>query len=37
MKYFLDTEFIEGTQKKFFGNTKPTMVEIFMQFQKTLI
>lgn len=25
MKYFLDTEFIEGTQKKFFGVTKPTI------------
>lgn len=25
MKYFLDTEFIEGTQKKFFGETKPTI------------
>lgn len=25
MKYFLDTEFIEGTQKKFFGTTKPTI------------
>lgn len=25
MKYFLDTEFIEGTQKTFFGETKPTI------------
>ena len=26
MKYFLDTEFIEGTQKSWFGrNTKPTI------------
>lgn len=25
MKYFLDTEFIEGTQKKWFGKTKPTI------------
>lgn len=25
MKYFLDTEFIEGTQKKLFGHTKPTI------------
>jgi hypothetical protein len=25
MKYFLDTEFIEGTQKKWFGETKPTI------------
>lgn len=25
MKYFFDTEFIEGTQKKFFGETKPTI------------
>lgn len=25
MKYFLDTEFLEGTQKKWFGNTKPTI------------
>lgn len=26
MKYYLDTEFLEGTQKKFpFGNTKPTI------------
>lgn len=25
MKYFLDTEFAEGTQKKFFGETKPTI------------
>jgi len=25
MKYFLDTEFIEGTQGKFFGKTKPTI------------
>lgn len=25
MKYFLDTEFIEGTQVKFFGFTKPTI------------
>ena len=25
MKYFLDTEFIEGTQKKWFGQTKPTI------------
>jgi len=25
MKYFLDTEFIEGTQKTFFGQTKPTI------------
>ena len=25
MKYFLDTEFLEGTQKKFFGKTKPTI------------
>lgn len=25
MKYFLDTEFIEGTQKKFLGETKPTI------------
>jgi hypothetical protein len=25
MKYFLDTEFLEGTQKKWFGETKPTI------------
>ena len=25
MKYFIDTEFLEGTQKKLFGNTKPTI------------
>ncbi len=25
MKYFLDTEFIEGTQKTLFGNSKPTI------------
>jgi hypothetical protein len=25
MKYFYDTEFLEGTQKKWFGNTKPTI------------
>ena len=25
MKYFLDTEFIEGSQKTFFGKTKPTI------------
>ena len=25
MKYFLDTEFLEGTQKTLFGNTKPTI------------
>ena len=25
MKYFLDTEFLEGTQKKWFGQTKPTI------------
>jgi hypothetical protein len=25
MKYFFDTEFIEGTQKKLFGKTKPTI------------
>lgn len=25
MKYFYDTEFIEGTQKKWFGKTKPTI------------
>lgn len=25
MKYFLDTEFVEGTQKKWFGKTKPTI------------
>ena len=25
MKYFLDTEFIEGTQTKLFGKTKPTI------------
>ena len=25
MKYFLDTEFIEGNQKRFFGKTKPTI------------
>jgi len=25
MKYFIDTEFIEGNQKKFFGETKPTI------------
>jgi hypothetical protein len=25
MKYFLDTEFLEGTQKTFFGNSKPTI------------
>lgn len=25
MKYFLDTEFIEGTQKKMFNETKPTI------------
>lgn len=25
MKYFLDTEFIEGTQKTWFGQTKPTI------------
>ena len=25
MKYFLDTEFLEGTQKKLFGETKPTI------------
>ncbi len=25
MRYFLDTEFIEGPQKKFFGSTKPTI------------
>ena len=25
MKYFLDTEFIEGTQSKLFGKTKPTI------------
>lgn len=24
-KYYLDTEFLEGTQKKFFGKTKPTI------------
>lgn len=25
MKYFFDTEFVEGTQKKLFGRTKPTI------------
>lgn len=25
MKYFIDTEFLEGTQKKLFGYTKPTI------------
>ena len=25
MKYFLDTEFLEGTQKKWFAQTKPTI------------
>ena len=25
MKYFLDTEFLEGTQRKWFGETKPTI------------
>ena len=25
MRYFLDTEFLEGTQKKWFGKTKPTI------------
>jgi len=25
MKYFIDTEFIEGTQKSLFGHTKPTI------------
>ena len=25
MRYFLDTEFLEGTQKKWFGQTKPTI------------
>ena len=25
MNYFIDTEFIEGTQEKFFGKTKPTI------------
>lgn len=25
MKYYLDTEFLEGTQKIWFGNTKPTI------------
>lgn len=25
MKYFLDTEFLEGSQKTFFGETKPTI------------
>lgn len=25
MKYFLDTEFLEGTQKTFFGKSKPTI------------
>lgn len=25
MKYFFDTEFLEGSQKTFFGNTKPTI------------
>ena len=25
MKYFLDTEFLEGTQNKWFGETKPTI------------
>lgn len=25
MKYFLDTEFVEGTQSKFLGKTKPTI------------
>lgn len=25
MKYFIDTEFLEGTQKTFFGKTKPTI------------
>ena len=25
MKYFLDTEFLEGTQKKLFGKSKPTI------------
>lgn len=25
MHYFLDTEFLEGTQKTFFGKTKPTI------------
>ena len=25
MKYFIDTEFLEGTQKKWFGETKPTI------------
>ena len=25
MKYFLDTEFLEGTQKRMFGETKPTI------------
>lgn len=25
MKYYLDTEFLEGTQKTFFGKTKPTI------------
>ena len=25
MKYFLDTEFIEGTQRTFFDKTKPTI------------
>ena len=24
-KYFIDTEFLEGTQKKWFGETKPTI------------
>ena len=25
MNYFLDTEFLEGTQKKLFGQSKPTI------------
>jgi hypothetical protein len=25
MNYFLDTEFLEGSQKTFFGKTKPTI------------
>ena len=25
MKYFLDTEFLEGTQKKWFGETKKNL------------
>ena len=25
MKYFLDTEFLEGSQKTWFGHTKPTI------------